>query len=312
MCLYPRLIVNPKYRPNKKNGGNPPTPKDKRAMMVPIGCGKCQECRNQLANNWKTRLSAELDSNKEKAYMVTLTFSEEALTKIKDYNARKDENTANNENDIATTAVRLFLERWRKEYKKSLQHWLITELGHNGTERVHLHGIIWTNQNPDKITEKWQYGYTFIGSYVNLQTINYIIKYVTKVDNDHKDFTGKILTSPGMGGNKIQSMQHFNYYQGKRTKEYTILQNGTKLNLPTYYRNKLYTEAEREQLWLNRMDEKTRYITGTKYYIRTHEEMKEFMKALKEAQKTSERNGFGRPEWKQKEYMETLKKLNKS
>ena len=33
----------------------------------------------------------------------------------------------------ATRAVRFFLERWRKEYKKSLRHWLVTEIGGNYT-----------------------------------------------------------------------------------------------------------------------------------------------------------------------------------
>ena len=33
------------------------------------------------------------------------------------------------DNNIATLSVRRFLERWRKEFKRSVRHWLITELG---------------------------------------------------------------------------------------------------------------------------------------------------------------------------------------
>lgn len=312
MCLYPRLILNPKYKPNKKNNYNPPKPKDKRIMLVPIKCNKCQECRNQIANVWKTRLSAELEQNNEKAYMVTLTFNEKSMQELTYYHAEKNEGIIGDDNDIATTAIRLFLERWRKIHKKSVKHWLITEKGHQGTERIHLHGIIWTNEDPDKITEIWKYGYTFIGSYVNLQTINYIIKYVTKVDNDHKDFTGKILTSKGIGAKKLNQMRNFNFYNNEKTKEYTVLPNGTKINLPIYYRNHLYNEEQREKLWINKIDKQTRYITGTKYYTRNSEEIKSFMQALKEAQKTSKRNGYGEPEWNKKDYMNTLKNLNKS
>ena len=43
MCLYPRLIKNPKYKPNKKNGGRVPPILDSRVLAVPIGCGKCLE-----------------------------------------------------------------------------------------------------------------------------------------------------------------------------------------------------------------------------------------------------------------------------
>ena len=40
MCLYPKFMKNPKYKPNKKNGGNPPTITDKRVEYVPMSCGK--------------------------------------------------------------------------------------------------------------------------------------------------------------------------------------------------------------------------------------------------------------------------------
>ena len=39
MCLYPRLIKNPKYKSNKKNGGVIPYMKDDRVFFVPISCG---------------------------------------------------------------------------------------------------------------------------------------------------------------------------------------------------------------------------------------------------------------------------------
>ena len=42
------------------------------------------------------------------------------------------------EDGIATLAVRRFLERWRKKYKKSVKHWFVTELGGKFTERIHL------------------------------------------------------------------------------------------------------------------------------------------------------------------------------
>ena len=53
MCLYPKPIENPKYRPNKKNNYNPPTCEDDRVLYVPVGCGNCIECRNQKKENGK-------------------------------------------------------------------------------------------------------------------------------------------------------------------------------------------------------------------------------------------------------------------
>ena len=37
------------------------------------------------------------------------------------------------------------------------------------------------------------------------KTINYIIKYVTKVDEDHKNYKSIILTSKGIGSNYIRT-----------------------------------------------------------------------------------------------------------
>ena len=48
MCSYPRLIKNRKYIANKKNGGNIPPVSDLRVLMVPVGCGKCIECKKIL------------------------------------------------------------------------------------------------------------------------------------------------------------------------------------------------------------------------------------------------------------------------
>ena len=57
MCLYPKLIKNKKFEPNKKNGGVAPPVNDKRTLLVPVGCGKCMECMRKKANDWRTNLS---------------------------------------------------------------------------------------------------------------------------------------------------------------------------------------------------------------------------------------------------------------
>ena len=113
---------------------------DKRLSLVPIGCQKCIECRKQKANQWIARLSEDIKVNTNGIF-ITLTFDNENYTKF--YNHYKKLPIWKIDNQIVTTATRLFLERHRKKYKKSLRHWLITELGNNGTENIHLHGILW-------------------------------------------------------------------------------------------------------------------------------------------------------------------------
>ena len=195
MCLYPKLIQNRKYLKNKKNGGVIPPIKDKRVLMVPVGCGKCVECKKQKARNWQVRLQEDIRVNANSKF-VTYTFTEHELQKLD--NEVKGLSGYDRDNEICRIAVRRYTERWRKKYGKTLRHWLVTELGHENTERVHMHGIVWTDEVKD-IKEIWKYGKVWIGDYVSAKTINYIVKYVNKVDEKHKTYNSKIFTSKGIG-----------------------------------------------------------------------------------------------------------------
>jgi hypothetical protein len=313
MCLFPRLHTNPKYKPNKKNNYSAPTPNDKRVMLVPIGCGHCKECRKQKSREWKTRLTEDIRHN-HNAKFVTLTFSNQEITKL--YSEIKDEYGYNKDNAVATLAVERFRERWRKKYKVSIRHWLITELGHEGTEHLHIHGLLWTNENKDEIEKHWKYGHVWVGEYVNERTINYIVKYVTKIDIKHKYYKAKILTSAGIGGSYInrQDAIRNKYQENGKTKETYKTRTGHEIAIPTYLRNKIYTEEEREKLWLEKLDKQIRYINGKKIDISKGEEL--YNTLLKQAQRENHQQGYsdGKIDWQKKNYenqRRVLKQLEK-
>jgi hypothetical protein len=311
VCLYPKLIDNKKYKPNNKNGFCPPAPPtDPRALYVPVGCGRCIECRKQKANNWKIRLNEEIRHN-SKATFVTLTFNEESLLNIKKKLNKVNDHSYELDNEIASYAVRHFTELWRKHHKKTVRHWLITELGHNGTERIHLHGIIWT-EKPEEIKKIWKYGFIFLGTFVNEQTINYIAKYVTKTDKMHKEYQSKIFTSKGLGAKYLERQDSLkNEFKNTETDELYKTRKGTKLALPTYYRNKLWTEDERERLWLNRLDKNERYVLGMKIDLNHPDGDNHYYNALKEARIFNKMWGYGNDtkNWDLKKYEEKRKKL---
>lgn len=249
MCLFTKYIVNPSYKPNKKNGGIVPMMKDPRMRYIPAKCGKCIECRKQKQREWLVRLSEELKNNKQ-CYFITLTFNEENLNKF-----------SGSENEIATKALRMFLERVRKKTGKSIRHWFVTELGEE-KGRIHLHGIWWGSPG---LLEKWQYGYIYVGDYVSEKTIFYITKYMLKENEYNRKFRSKVLCSAGLGKgylNRIDAKR--NAFKGKETNESYRLKNGIKINLPQYYRKKIYTDEERNKLWAYKLDEGTRYIMGEK------------------------------------------------
>ena len=111
------------------------------------------------AREWQVRLLEDVKHNTNGIF-VTLTFSNESIKKIVS-GIRNGIKGYELDNEIATKAVRKFLERWRKNNKKSVRHWLVTELGHEGTENIHLHGIIWTDKR-EEIEKNWQYGYIWL------------------------------------------------------------------------------------------------------------------------------------------------------
>lgn len=338
MCLYSKLVKNPKYKKNKKNGGIiPPLPLDRRILYVPIKCGKCMECKKAKANEWNVRMMEELKTSKNGIF-VTLTFSNESiieLTKNKGSNyykrgkkkgQKKEVHKYDNieslegyelDNAIAAKATRLFLERWRKKYgdMKDIKHWLVTELGHNGTENIHLHGIIWTNKNPEEIRNIWKYGYVWLSSenqgFVNEQTINYITKYITKTDKIHKEYNPKILNSAGIGKNYTNTGNaEKNKYKPGETNETYRDNKGMKRGLPIYWRNNIYTEEEREKLWIEKLNQNTRYVDGNKIDISKTEE--QYYKALKYARKKNIELGYGDDSinWDRKKYENDRRNMN--
>lgn len=307
MCLYPRFIKNPKYKV-KKGIYDYKAITDERMKYVPIGCGNCIECRQQKSREWQTRLHEELKVHNH-AYFTTLTFSNEDLNKL------MKECECKECNGIATIAVRRFLERWRKRYGQSLRHWLITELGHENTERIHLHGILFTEYpiTNEDLQAIWKYGRTDTGKYCNSRSINYIVKYVTKIDLNHKTYKPIILCSAGLGSNYVNRQQkRVHAFNNENTNENYTLPNGNKIALPIYYRNKFWSESQRNKLWCYRLDKMKRYIRGIEIDVSKTD--KQYYGILKEQQKDNIMLGYGSTanEWQKENYNITFKMLQKA
>ena len=334
MCLYPRQIKNRKYQATKKNERISPAlmpdgtafqwydiPEcvDERCLTVEVPCGQCIECREQKASDWRVRMIEEVNDQRRqgnKAYFMTLTFSPEELKILKNR-----EHVRNECNVLPKVAIRRMLERWRKDHKKSLKHWFITEMGHQGTERIHMHGILFTPEELQlKVLEEkkegvmaqwkyWRYGNVFVGSYVNAKTVNYLMKYITKIDTDHKGFIGEVLCSPGIGAKwwkEHQSDVTYNYRPGRTRTDY-ILNTGQRIPLPSYYKNHIHTEEEREQIWRDFMDKEQISILGTPHSLRS-EHLENITEKAKEINKFLD-YGNDSKEWRKREYSLTEKML---
>lgn len=289
MCIRPQKIINKRYLPNKKNNFNPPKCTDKRLYEIEIPCGQCVECRKQKARDWSIRLREELKRDtylkdvKQTPLFVTLTFSDEKAKEL------AEKHNIIDLNDLASKAIRLMLERFRKKNKVSFKHWFITELGEqNG--RLHLHGIIWLNINQKDLEKLWGYGFVYIGEYVSPASINYITNYSLKLNNEHAYYKPKVCATPGLGKNyltpEILKLKKFN---GKQTQDYYTLPTGQKITMPKYYRNKIYTDEEREQLYLLKMEEPETVVCGIKV---DKNDVEKINKLRENAQKQEDRWGL--------------------
>lgn len=306
MCLYPTLIRNKRYLPNKKNGGSPPKCNDKRKEFVPVGCGICKECREQKADEWTLRLQHEFSNSVIPIMYVTLTFSDESFDKLIQDTLTEESGA------VATIAVKRFFDKVRQYTKRHHEdnarpkYWLITELGHANSERLHMHGFIWWSYEIEELKNLWSYGHSKIER-CGSGALNYVLKYVQKVDQDHKDYIPRIFASRGIGlGLREDSQLEMCEYNGKDTRTYFIDRRGTKHSIPIYIRNKIYTEDQRENLWTYLLDQDTRYVLGQRIdHVSSYKGACLFEEVQKAAQQYNERCGYSNGYdtlWKGKEY----------
>lgn len=279
MCLYSKDIINPRYKPNKKNGGNVPAVSDYRKYMIPVACGKCIECKKRKARDWNIRLIEDLKEHKN-GHFVTLTYDRKHLKKYKDRARKKAKDLGINfkknaywlDNEIARDSVRHFLERYRKKNKKSIRHWLITELGTKKTNRLHIHGFLWFGSEVDhktrldykfrsdmnkEIYKYWQNGKVDVGYSYNRQCIKYTTKYLHKSNPTYPNYTPKLMISAGIGKHYIKNLYGKKY-------DYYVSDSGHKMSLPLYYRNAIFNEDERNDMWSEKLDLDVRYVMKSK------------------------------------------------
>lgn len=316
MCLYSKEIKNKKYEPNIKNNGVPEICQDKRKRTVNTKCGRCIECRRERKREWMVRLSEEVKANtNNEMKFVTLTISEEYGEELE--TACKSQLA----DDVARIAIRRFTERWRKEFKKAPRHWLSTELGGKNTERLHFHGFIWGDEAD--IVRHWKYGNVMIGGhdkntgkrihYISEKSINYMTKYIMKVDKIHPTYQSKLFTSKGMGIRYIETEEAKKHkFEGENTKKKYKTSNGLEVPLPLYYRTKLWSDEERDKLWTVELNKDKLYVMGSE--LKNWKNISEETEIIKRIiiykdtvdyyRKINQVNGYGTNEikWKQKEY----------
>ncbi len=277
-CPYRREIKNKRYLPNNENGGIPPEPIDERQRLVGVGCGKCAVCKRSEVANWRVRLQMELEYNRRKVHFVTMTLTDEKYMELINRDMNYEKEGYDLENSIIESAVKLWRQRMNsKGFRgEDLKYFLISELGGNNTERVHLHGLIWCDVSRKDLEDIWSYGGIWTNEdndkgFVNGESISYMVKYMYKEDKKHLGYFGKRFMSKGLGVDFTKDERMIRRHRFKEERTMITMRIGDKdIMLPEYYRRKFWTKDQRALL--------SSYVCGNvringKDYVRNSSEM---------------------------------------
>lgn len=234
---------------------------------VTVPCGRCENCLKNRASNWSFRLMQE-DKVSLSSYFITLTY-EPAHTHI----------TKNGFMDISKRDLQLFFKRFRKLHDrhgmsgKPLKYYAVAEYG-GRFYRPHYHIIMFNAdlklligaKHADAVKrgtieldgkrpytlDAWPFGHITVGQ-VTGASVGYTMKYVTKPSriplHRNDDRTPEFaLMSKHLGENYLTPQMIAFHKNDMEKRQYCTTLQGQKITMPRYYKQKMLSLQEKENL----------------------------------------------------------------
>lgn len=208
-------------------------------IIVP--CGKCNLCAEQRRNEWTFRITQETLICKS-VYFLTITYDDQHLSYSE----------SSGMSELSKRDLQLFFKRLRKEQdavdpSARLRYYTVGEYG-GLTGRPHYHSILFNLAESivPYVGDLWGLGTVHVLP-VNPARIHYVTKYhVNKLSSGPGRAPPFALMSrrPGLGVNYVST--HAKWHQND-LRNYTKV-NGMVGRLPRYYKLKIFTEAERDEI----------------------------------------------------------------
>lgn len=207
-----------------------------------LPCGKCPKCYQRRINGWTHRLLEE-EKISSSSYFLTLTYDNEKVPIIENQTTKHCQLT------LLKRDIQLFIKRLRKANKNTLKYFLCGEYG-DKTMRPHYHMILF-NAHEKTISKAWEKGHIYYGD-VKPNSIVYTLKYMSKpskipmFDQDirQKEFQ---LMSKGLGKSYIENAKNW-HLEDLTDRMYCNVEEGKRIAMPRYYKDKLYTQEQRGDL----------------------------------------------------------------
>lgn len=268
-CLKPILLKNPRYKKQSRAQfvrycidviGKDNCTWNVDSRVGPIGwlppdyyikvpCGKCLECKKKKRLSWSLRLMQEVECHKESTFL-TLTLDDKYLKEFE-----KD----------PKKPLKLYIDRLRKHLGYRPKYFFVNEYG-DENDRLHYHGLIFGTSKDklpfDLLRGKWNYGISWLGSFANYKTANYITKYLLKYSGDKKPF---IMCSNGIGESYVTKPRALEKHLNNFDYRPFVRCNNAWYPLPKYYADKLLNDDIKVCLMLNRTKQDKFYLRGQEY-----------------------------------------------
>lgn len=212
-----------------------------------------------------------------------------------------NENCPITPNGFATLCKRdlqLFFKRLRKLCKQTartlrserIKYFAVGEYG-SMTKRPHYHAILF-NASSEQCDIAWSKGHTYVGT-LTTSSIAYTLKYVHKErmpkrfdrDDRLREFS---VMSKGLGSNFLDNDENVRYLKSRLNDPTLIVKGGHRMAIPRYYKEKVFTDEEREQIRLH-----MEAIAGEEVNM-SHSEQEYLLQYKNEVQRRNRKKGESR------------------
>lgn len=231
--------------------------------IVPVPCGRCPKCLTRKASAWSHRLMQH-ERQYSLAFFVTFTYDDENVpyTDSGYHTLRRDD-------------MKQCMKNLRKRSYTKISYFTVGEYG-TERNRPHYHTLLFNCDLCHLVGKKladmamrypeiyldgkfkfydvpvWGKGYISIG-YVEGASVGYCMKYISKPSkipvNDKDDREQeKAMMSKGIGSNYLTPQMQSWHLQDLCNRMYCTTQQGVKLSMPRYYKDKIYTEEQRDTI----------------------------------------------------------------
>lgn len=224
----------------------------------PADCGKCLKCLIKRKAQWSFRLTEEKRVSFS-SYFVTLTYDEKHVPHGGDaLSIDKNDHTAfikvlkELETPRALKARQtISIEEHERKARKiketgKFKYYGAYEYG-DQFDRPHGHYILFNIRDTNNISLSWNKGRIDIDPDVNVNNIDYVLKYMIK-DHSNIDYENKqrevSFMSKGIG--LAAADRQFRTSIKRIDKNQVVNSRGAKIPIPRYYRKKFLSDRERE------------------------------------------------------------------